>query len=167
MFTISDLELRNGRLGLSPIPGRSGAFEADVSTILRWGADMVLTMVTAPELRHAGAERLEADLIAGGVIWRHLPVGDMGAPRGQTAADWPGVSGEAHRILDGGGRVLTHCYGGCGRAGMAAMRLMVEAGEEPDYALERLRESRGCAVQSEAQRAWAAIPAFERKGWTQ
>jgi protein-tyrosine phosphatase len=57
--------------------------------------------------------------------------------------------------LRSGGRVLVHCFGGCGRSGMAALRLMVAAGEGPESALHRLRASRACAVETEAQRLWA------------
>ncbi|MBR9844091.1 MAG: protein phosphatase, partial [Rhodobacteraceae bacterium] len=49
-----------------------------------------------------------------------------------------------------------HCFGGCGRSGMAIMRLLVEMGEEPEAALARLRAVRPCAVETEAQRLWAA-----------
>ncbi|NND22769.1 MAG: protein phosphatase [Boseongicola sp.] len=166
MFRIAEVPLGDGLMGVSPIPGRSGGYESDVAAVLRWEPDLVLTMVTRFELDHAGAGNLGGDLEAAGVNWRHLGVPDMGAPPPETAALWPEASALAHDLLGQGGRVLTHCYGGCGRAGMAAMRLMVEAGEEADHALERLRDARPCAVQSEAQRAWAAIPAFERRGWT-
>jgi len=57
--------------------------------------------------------------------------------------------------LQGGGRVLIHCRGGCGRSGMAALRLMIESGEEAGAALSRLRALRPCAVETEAQMAWA------------
>ena len=57
--------------------------------------------------------------------------------------------------LRGGGRVLVHCRGGCGRSGMVALRLMIEAGEAPDEALSRLRSVRPCAVETKAQMGWA------------
>ena len=41
---------------------------------------------------------------------------------------------------------------------MAALRLMVEAGEDGVAALARLREMRPCAVETEAQMAWALAP---------
>ena len=50
---------------------------------------------------------------------------------------------------------MIHCFGGCGRSGMAALRLMVEAGEDADEALERLRAVRPCAVETDAQLRWA------------
>ena len=166
MFTIAELRLGNGWLGISPAPGRGGAYQADLTRILRWGADLVLTMTTEAELERLGAGDFGADLAAAGVAWRHLPIPDFGAPPDEVAALWPEVSTEAHEVLAGGGRVLAHCYGGCGRSGMALMRLMVETGEDADPALARLRDVRPCAVEMPAQQAWAAIPMFERRGWT-
>lgn len=61
--------------------------------------------------------------------------------------------------LRNGGKVLAHCRGGCGRSGMAVLRLMVELGEAPDVALARLRDARPCAVETQAQLDWAAAPA--------
>ncbi len=166
MFSISVVSVRAGEVGLCPIPGRRGSYEDDLTVILNWRPDLVLTMVTGFELSHVGADTFGIDLEAAGIGWRHLPVGDFGAPSPETAALWPEASGEAHRILEAGGKVLTHCFGGCGRAGMSALRLMVEAGENADPALERLREARACAVEAEGQRAWAAIPMYERLGWS-
>lgn len=151
-YAIHALEAGGGWLGISPMPGRGGAYAADFQEILRWGADMVLTMTTAGEM----VGDLGPDLSEMGVIWRHLPVGDFGVPTLEVQAAWPGVSGEALGILSSGGKVLVHCYGGCGRSGMAALRLMVEAGEEPFEALERLRNVRSCAVETEDQFRWAA-----------
>lgn len=164
MYQITEIALRRGRLGISPMPGRTGKYQADLNAILHWDAGLVLTMTTADELLRSGAEALGPDLLAAGVDWHHLPIPDFGAPPPDTAALWPDVSAKAHGLLDRGGRVLAHCYGGCGRSGMALMRLMVEAGEDADEALERLRDARPCAVEREAQRAWAAIPMFERRG---
>lgn len=165
-YPIAELELGGGVLGISPMPGRSGRYDADVNAILRWGATLVLTMTTEAELVQSGAGTLNEDLMASGVLWRHLPIPDFGAPPPETAELWPEVSLSAHRTLASGGRVLAHCYGGCGRSGMALMRLMVEAGEDADSALARLRDVRPCAVEAESQRAWAAIPMFERNGWS-
>lgn len=165
-FDVFSLSCGAGTLGISPIPGRSGNYEADLSKVLHWGPAVVLTMVTEGELCRVGASGLGDDLAAAGVDWRHLPVPDFGAPPEETAARWPAASSAAHEALETGGKVLAHCFGGCGRSGMALMRLMVEAGEDADPALERLRDTRACAVERETQRAWAAIPMFERNGWT-
>ncbi len=166
MYRIAELPLGDGWLGIGPMPGRTGAFEADLSVILRWGAGLVLTMTTGNELERSGASRLGEELAAAGVEWRHLPIPDFGAPPPKTAALWPEASRVAHEVLAGGGRVFAHCFGGCGRSGMALLRLMFEAGEGAEPALARLREVRPCAVEADSQMAWAAIPMYERLGWT-
>lgn len=155
-YAISELALGTGWLGIAPMPGRGGRYQSDLTAILNWGAGMVLTMTTAEELARSGAAGFGADLEAADVIWRHLPVSDFGAPAPEVAALWPNVSNEALAVLSSGGRVLAHCYGGCGRSGMALLGLMVGAGEDPDAALARLRAVRPCAVETGAQFEWAA-----------
>lgn len=156
-YVIAELPLGRGMIGIAPMPGRGAHVSSDLTTIISWGADVVLTMTGRHELEFAGASAMGEDLEAAGVHWRHLPVTDLGAPSPETCALWPEASEVAHRALDGGGRVLAHCFGGCGRSGMALLRLMVEAGEDVDAALVRLRAVRPCAVETAAQRAWAAL----------
>jgi protein-tyrosine phosphatase len=145
-----------GEIGISPMPGRGGDFAADLAAIVGWDAKLVLTMTTERELVHNGAGQIAHDLARHNIAWAHLPIPDFGAPPEATARLWPGAAAEAHGILDAGGRVLTHCYGGCGRSGTAALRLLVERGEEPEAALTRMRAVRPCAVETEAQFQWAA-----------
>jgi protein-tyrosine phosphatase len=113
-------------------------------------------MTTGEELASKEAETLPADLARNGVVWLHLPIVDFGAPDVATAALWPEASLRAREVLAKGGKVLVHCMGGCGRSGMVALRLMVEAGEEPSAALKRLRAVRPCAVEMPEQFEWAA-----------
>ncbi len=155
-FVIAELPLGRGIIGIAPMPGRGGNLSEDLATIVSWGADVVLTMTDRRELEFAGASAMGAKLGAAGVLWRHLPVTDIAAPSSETGALWPEASEVAHSALDQGARVLAHCLGGCGRSGMALLRLMVEAGEDVDAALARLRAARRCAVETDAQRAWAA-----------
>jgi protein-tyrosine phosphatase len=156
VFRIDDLPLGAGQVGLCPLPGRDGDFAGDLATLLDWHPDMVLSLVGDFEREAGGAETLPRDLAAAGVAWRQMAVTDFRAPGAGAGAEWAEVSREARAILDRGGRVLAHCYGGCGRAGMALLRLMVDAGEAPESALARLRKARPCAVETQAQFAWAA-----------
>jgi hypothetical protein len=154
-FAIYPLGVVAGQVALSPIPGRSGSYEADLSTILHWRPDLVLSMTTQSELDRMGASGFGDDLAAVGVAWRHLPIVDFGVPDANVASAWNEVSTFSADTLARGGKILTHCFGGCGRSGLAALRLMIEAGEAPDAALERLRKTRPCAVETDAQRRWA------------
>lgn len=156
MFQISEVTLGHGVLGIAPLPGRSGHYETDLVSLLRWNPALVMSMTTSGEMERAGASGLEADLLIAGVQWLHLPVPDLGAPPAETDALWKASASSAHSILAGGGRVLAHCFGGCGRSGMAILRLMVEAGEQPESALTRLRHARACAVETDDQFLWAA-----------
>ncbi len=154
-FAIAGLDAGGGRLGLCPMPGREGDYSRDLAVIAGWRPALVLTMATGPELAAMGALGLSGDLAARGINWRHLPVADFGSDSASLRESWSDASREALGQLAAGHGVLAHCMGGCGRSGMAVLRLMVEAGEAPEAALCRLRAVRPCAVETEAQRIWA------------
>lgn len=154
-FLISDLSLRTGTIGLCPIPGRGRAYPGDLSAALAWRPDVVLVLAVEAELHGS----YMADLSQNGISRVHLPVTDMGAPGARFMEDWPNVSRRLHRALESGARVLMQCYAGCGRSGAVALRLMIEAGEPPYPALNRLRAARPCAVETDAQFRWACAVA--------
>ncbi len=158
-FTIHEVPAGGGTLALSPLPGRSRHYATDFNRLLDWGPAMVVTVCALSELERKGSGGLGADCAACGIDWAHLPVADYGAPDDAALARWPEVSAAARRHLGRGGRVLVHCFAGCGRSGMVALRLLVELGEGPEAALARLRAVRPCAVQTEAQFRWAAAAA--------
>lgn len=155
-FGIVELKAGGGVLAICPMPGRGGAYEADLREVLAFAPDIVVSMTPLEELAQQGAGELGQDLAKVGTLWLHLPVADFSVPGQATRAQWPEVSVRLRRVLAAGGRVLVHCLGGCGRSGMAVLRLMVEIGEEPDAALARLRAVRPCAVETVEQFAWAA-----------
>ncbi|MDO9524231.1 MAG: protein phosphatase [Gemmobacter sp.] len=155
-FGLYVLPVAGGMLALSPCPGKGGHFEADLAQVLGWAPSQVISMTGVDEMAAMGAQGLGAALDRAGVAWAHAPVEDYGVPGSQT--NWPVVAAQARAVLSAGGRVLVHCMGGCGRSGMAALRLMVDSGEAPVAALLRLRAVRPCAVETEAQRIWASTP---------
>jgi hypothetical protein len=155
-FSIHEVRLpTGGGIGISRMPGRSGDLAGDAELLRGWGAGLVLSMTTSDEMAAKGAAGLGGMLAVRGILWRHFPVMDYGAPDGFETR-WPALAQELHALLDRGGRILTHCMGGCGRSGMAAMRLLCERGMEPEEALATVRAVRPCAVEREPQRDWAA-----------
>ncbi len=158
-FCISEVPAGGGTLAIASMPGRFVPFAEDMKTLLGWRPDMVLSMAEAVEMARLSGADIGVALRQAGVIWHHLPVCDFGAPHKNIQQIWPAISTEARAVLAKGGRVLAHCAGGCGRSGMAALRLMVEGGEDPEAALTRLRGVRACAVETEAQRFWAQVKA--------
>lgn len=161
-FHIASLRVGGGELGLCPIPGRAGDYPANLAVILGWNPALVFSMTTADEMARPGAGRFADDLARAGISWRHLPVADFAALSPALAEAWPEAAKTALAVLESGGRVLVHCFGGCGRSGMAVLRLMVEAGELVAPALARLRDVRACAIETDDQLAWAAQPMWGR-----
>ena len=154
-FVIYALPLHDGIVALSPLPGRSGDYAADLQHLRDWQPAIVISMTTQAEMVARGAGDLGHDLRNMAIRWFHLPIEDFGAPTPEVEENWHSAAKPALDAVHGGGRVLIHCNGGCGRSGMAVLRLMVEAGEDPDAALARLRSVRPCAVETGAQLAWA------------
>ena len=154
-FLISSLNVGNGRLGVSRLPGCYGNLAGDVRAIRDWGAAIVVSMTTERELADANAGHLGQLLSVEGIQWHHLPIRDFGGPKGDSADIWSDISQKLHACLEAGGAILVHCRGGQGRSGMIALRLMVESGEDPDAALTRLRAVRPGAVETSEQLEWA------------
>ncbi len=154
-LSLSALTVGGGTLAISSMPGRGGEYAADLELFGAFKPGLVITMVTDAELQKDDLRQFGFDIQALGSRWVHVPVADMGVPDRFAEAAWPTASEDARAALAGGGRVLVHCQGGCGRSGMAVLRLMVESGEPPEAALERLRAVRPCALETDAQLAWA------------
>ncbi len=158
---IHALQVGGGTLALTSMPGRGGKYVQDLNAISDWKPGLVISMTTEVEMLQDGARDFGTDIQARACRWVHLPVEDFGAPPDAVTARWPDLSAAVRHALSGGGRILVHCRGGCGRSGMVVLRLMVECGEQPGAALKRLRAVRPCAVETDAQLAWATqlIPA--------
>ena len=152
-FEIFQLEVGGGTLALSPMPGRGGAFAQDLAKLRAWNPAIVVTMVEPQELVAKGADLLQSSLQD--AKWVHFPIPDYEIPSALQDTEWPAVQSDLLQALGRGERVLVHCMGGCGRSGMAVLRLMIAAGDAPDVALDKLRKVRPYAVETEAQLNWA------------
>ena len=137
------------------MPGRGGHYAEDLAHLKDWKPAMIISMAQEAELVAEGAGNLAMDVMHSGARWISFPVADYGVGTPAQEDQWQTASKTALSALRGGGRVLVHCRGGCGRSGMAALRLMVAAGEKAQPALKRLRAVRPCAVETDAQFRWA------------
>lgn len=109
MLDISQISLDQGVLGICPMPGRLGLYEADLQTIVRWQPGLVLTMTPLSELERAGAAEFPNDLAQAGIKWLRCPIADFCAPAGRC-----GARASARGVpLRGGNR----CAKALGRAG--------------------------------------------------
>lgn len=160
---IAELPAGAGRIGLSLCPGKyqadawTGAWardlDVDLDAVRAWGADAVVTLVEAHELRALRVEGMGGAVAARGMRWFHLPIRDYHAPCARFEADWAEAGRALRALLRSGGRVFVHCKGGLGRAGTVSARLLVELGEAPDAAVRAVRAARRGAIETGAQEA--------------
>ena len=162
-LVIHALGVGGGSLAISQMPGLMGAYKDDLDFIRDWKPSIVVSATTRGEHADAGVEALGKDIPESGARWIHLPIKDYGTPDAVFMRTWEDASAAILKALSGRGRVLIHCKGGCGRSGMLALRLMVEAGEDAVDALLRLRKVRPCAVETDAQLRWAVTGLLQKE----
>lgn len=150
-----------GRVGITFCPGKkqasamSGSWDrdlgVDLDVVRAWGATAVLTLLEEQEIAELGVEAMGREVAARGMAWHHLPIRDVSVPTATFEAAYDLASPDIHRRLANGEKVLVHCKGGLGRAGMVAARLLVETGVSPEDAIERVRAARPKAIETKGQ----------------
>ncbi|WP_113912084.1 protein-tyrosine phosphatase family protein [Roseovarius dicentrarchi] len=154
-IVIQALPVSRGILAIAPMPGSGDDYADDLAHLKDWQPAMVVTMTTAAEMAAAGIATLGRDIAFMGTRWVHVPTPDYGVPDVGAMGQWTAAEAAALAALRGGGRIVVHCRQGGGRAGMAALRLMIAAGEAPEAATVRLRAQVPGAVETSAQMRWA------------
>ncbi|MBA2961010.1 MULTISPECIES: protein-tyrosine phosphatase family protein [Ramlibacter] len=153
-----------GRIGITFCPGKCGPslfdhtwqrdLDADLDVIGRWGASVVLTLVEAFELEALQVAGLGDRVRSRGMRWLHLPIVDVSVPTATFERQWREELPGLRATLAQGGKVLVHCKGGLGRAGMVAALLLIEAGERSDAAIRKVRAVRPGAIETPAQASY-------------
>ena len=153
-----------GTIGVTLCPGKyqpnaaTGGWDRnlqiDLDAIRAWGARLVVTLVTPAELVALRVEALGEEVTARGMLWSHLPIEDFDIPTADWELAWDKLNGGFHRLLDANGRMLIHCKGGLGRAGLVAARLLVERGIPAGQAISHVRRRRPGAIETEEQKAY-------------
>lgn len=154
-----------GMIGLTFAPGKKQAsgltgnherdLAMDLDTVAVWGAAAVVTLMEADELARYRIPSIGQEVQARFMEWHHLPIRDVDVPDRTFEAEWPRYSARLRNLIAAGNRVLIHCRGGLGRAGMVAARLLVEMGVASDDAIAAVRRVRDPrAIETPAQEAW-------------
>ena len=157
---------KGGMVGITFAPGKQQSdalsgwhqrdLAADLDLIAGWNASAVVTLVETHELDALGITRLGQEVRLRHMEWHHWPIRDFDVPDVEFEAAWPDRSSRLRSLLARGNRVLIHCKGGLGRAGMISARLLAEQGLEPAAALEAVRRVRPGAVETTMQSQWVS-----------
>lgn len=147
-----------GRIGMMACPGggfHPGVAEArlrhDLDTLHAAGARALVTLLPEDEMVLACVATLGEEVEARGMLWLHLPIGDMQAPGEAFEIRWTEAGPRLRALLGEGGGVVFHCMAGLGRTGTVAARLAVDMGLTPPEAIRQVRAARPGAIQSDQQ----------------
>jgi hypothetical protein len=80
VLLIYQITLAAGMLGICPMPGWSGAYEAALKHLVDWRPNFVLTMAPLAELQRARASTFSDNLLQAGIQWMQCQIVDFGAP---------------------------------------------------------------------------------------
>lgn len=162
-----------GRIGITFCPGKiddtgyrarwARDLAADLDVISLWRPAAMVTLIEDHEFRMLGVPQLGEQVRHRGLEWHHLPIVDVQPPDERFEVAWQSSGPKLVGYLRAGGRVLVHCRGGLGRAGMVAARLLVELDVTPVAAIERVRQARPGAIETLQQETYVRNLARERR----
>jgi len=143
----------SGRLILSGHPAALPGLSAEqaVAHYARLGVRTLLTLLRPEELHALGLEHLQVLCVSNGLEWQHAPIADHQAPDPDFESWWMRHGPALHQQLDEGAAVAIHCWGGKGRTGTIAARILIERGLAPDAAIAAVRQCRPGAIETAAQ----------------
>lgn len=146
-----------GAIGLTSCPGKQDEFffepslsrlEADINTIARWGASVVVTLMECVELTILQLDNLPLKVTEHGIRWIHLPIRNRSLPDSGFESLWAEVGAELRKTLQHGGKIVIHCQEGIGRTGIVAARLLIEMGVSCNDAVRMVRSARSGALEN-------------------
>lgn len=119
----------------------------------RSGVDVIVSLLTAEEIKELGLTDEEALARANGIEFFSYPIPDRGVP--SSSKDFVKLVMRLADLLAADRSISIHCRQSIGRAGMVAIALLMWSGVEPAAAMEQVGTMRGCAVpETDEQKRW-------------
>ena len=152
-----------GAIGLTLCPGKKhqGAYSGtwnrdlalDLQSVVKFGAKALVTLMEQDELSQVKVQHTQLAKQARhlGLEWHHLPIVDVSVPDERFEDLWTYSGTRLRTILARGDNIVIHCLGGLGRTGTVAAKLLVEFGEQPEIAIQRVRQARPGSIETVQQ----------------
>jgi predicted protein tyrosine phosphatase len=148
-----------GRLAIAPAPAPGRNLEKNLRHWNRLGVTTVVSMLKPNE--RPGWEQEEEICHALGMDFYSIPILDHSVPQADETPLIATRLTEVEGRLRMGAKVVTHCFAGIGRSGMATIGLLMLGGVPLDDAMSLVSSARGLPTpETEEQREW--LRAFDR-----
>ncbi len=151
-----------GVIGMCACPGRNQPgthdgvswqrdLQEDLSSILRWKADYLVTLVETAEFETLGVPDFTGRVNEAGMGWLHLPTKNLCAPDFSSCGTSPALDHFLDAELRKGKRIVIHCAAGKGRTGTLASALLIRQNRSANAAVAEIRKARPGTIESAAQ----------------
>lgn len=148
-----------GRLAIAPAPAPGPNLEKNLRHWNRLGVTDVVSMLRPNE--RPGWEKEEAICRSLDMDFYSIPILDHSVPLPDEMPEIAARLGEVEARLRVGAKVVTHCFAGIGRSGMATIGLLILGGIPLADAVSLVSSARGLPTpETEEQREW--LHAFDR-----
>ena len=142
-----------GRLGIVPRPRGADWLDDETRSWREAGIDVVVSLLESDEAAELALTREAASSEASGLDFRSFPIPDRGLPNSRDAVKV--LVDQIVDALQAGKTVALHCRQSIGRSAMIAAATLIAAGQNPDAAIDNIRQSRNLDVpETNAQRQW-------------
>lgn len=130
--------LGKGQLYMMPKPD-SDNLQEDIQFYVHQGVDMVVSLLLPEEIEKHGLQNQARVCQKNGISYLNFPIKDMDVPEQKALLD---LLRPLKEEIEAGRSITFHCHGGRGRAGTAAISLMLLCGYELEEALSVARAGR-------------------------
>jgi ADP-ribosyl-[dinitrogen reductase] hydrolase len=165
-----------GLIGITSCPGMKDEFccldtykeslNDDLLTIRNWGAIALVTLLDGSELTTLGVKELSNKTVSHNLVWLHLPIRNLSIPDEKFDEQWVWAGPRLNQWLREGHRIVIHCKEGVGRAGIVAVRLMIEMGMLPGQAIKAVQMARPGSLQLYSHEKYCYSLASDRQADT-
>ncbi len=142
-----------GRLAIGPRPRGGEWLDDELSDFRRAGVEVVVSLLTASEVRELDLMEEAAGCRAAGIEFLNFPIPDRDVPASRLV--FTAFARDVHGRISAGRSVLCHCRAGIGRSSMTVVALLALGGIPVGEAFARVIRARGRHVpDTPEQRAW-------------